>query len=101
MHPETHEEYALARTERKTTKGYKGFTFHTEPNVTLEEDLKRRDLTVNAMAQSNTNELIDPYDGQIDLQKKKYYDIFHLRLQRILCEFYVLRVSHQSSRNSL
>ena len=70
LHPETHEEYALARTERKTAKGYKGFTFHAEPNVTLEEDLKRRDLTINAIAQSDTDELIDPYDGQLDLQKK-------------------------------
>ena len=70
LHPETHEEYALARTERKTGKGYKGFTFHTSPDVTLEEDLKRRDLTVNAIAKTSEGELIDPFDGQSDLNKK-------------------------------
>ncbi|MCD0217335.1 multifunctional CCA tRNA nucleotidyl transferase/2'3'-cyclic phosphodiesterase/2'nucleotidase/phosphatase, partial [Enterobacter hormaechei subsp. steigerwaltii] len=51
LHPETHEEYALARTERKTAKGYAGFSFHTDKDVTLEQDLMRRDLTINAMAQ--------------------------------------------------
>lgn len=70
LHPETHEEYALARTERKVGKGYKGFTFYAEPNVKLEDDLKRRDLTINAMARSESGELIDPYGGQEDLQQK-------------------------------
>jgi len=70
LHPDTKEEYALARTERKVGKGYKGFTFHTETNVTLEDDLKRRDLTINAIARSDDGELIDPYGGQADLQKK-------------------------------
>ncbi|MFX5555098.1 multifunctional CCA tRNA nucleotidyl transferase/2'3'-cyclic phosphodiesterase/2'nucleotidase/phosphatase, partial [Acinetobacter baumannii] len=51
LHPETHEEYALARTERKTAPGYKGFAFHAAPDVTLEDDLARRDLTINAIAQ--------------------------------------------------
>jgi tRNA nucleotidyltransferase (CCA-adding enzyme) len=68
LHPTTHEEYALARTERKTAPGYKGFVFHTSPDVTLEEDLRRRDLTINAMARDDaTGELIDPYGGQRDL----------------------------------
>ncbi|MBL8518515.1 MAG: multifunctional CCA tRNA nucleotidyl transferase/2'3'-cyclic phosphodiesterase/2'nucleotidase/phosphatase [Betaproteobacteria bacterium] len=71
LHPETHEEYALARTERKTAPGYKGFVFHTSPDVTLEEDLRRRDLTINAMARDDaTGALIDPYGGQRDLQAK-------------------------------
>lgn len=71
LHPETHEEYALARTERKTAPGYKGFVFHTSPDVTLEEDLRRRDLTVNAMARDDaTGNLIDPYGGQRDLQAR-------------------------------
>jgi tRNA nucleotidyltransferase (CCA-adding enzyme) len=71
LHPETKEEYALARTERKTAPGYKGFAFHAAPDVTLEEDLKRRDLTINAMAESPDGELIDPYGGQEDLQLGK------------------------------
>lgn len=67
LHPETHEEYALARTERKTAPGYKGFVFHTDPSVTLEEDLVRRDLTINAMALDENGSLIDPYGGQRDI----------------------------------
>jgi tRNA nucleotidyltransferase (CCA-adding enzyme) len=67
LHPESHEEYALARTERKSGHGYKGFLVHAEPDVTLEEDLKRRDLTVNAIAESKTGDLIDPFNGQNDL----------------------------------
>src|SRR5262245_53290336 len=59
LHPETHEEYALARTERKTGKGYTQFVFHTSPDVTLEEDLRRRDLTINAMAMTESGEIID------------------------------------------
>lgn len=70
LHPDTKEEYALARTERKVGKGYKGFTFHTDPNVTLEDDLKRRDLTINAMAQDDDGTIIDPYHGQDDLRTK-------------------------------
>lgn len=68
LHPQTHEEYALARTERKTAKGYAGFAFHADKNVTLEQDLQRRDLTINAMAQSADGELIDPFNGKQDLQ---------------------------------
>ncbi len=70
LHPKTHEEYALARTERKTAKGYKGFQFHAAADVSLEEDLKRRDLTINAIAQSKDGELIDPYHGREDLAQK-------------------------------
>jgi tRNA nucleotidyltransferase (CCA-adding enzyme) len=70
LHPKTHEEYALARTERKSGHGYHGFTFHAAPDVTLEEDLARRDLTINAMARGAEGELIDPYCGQRDLQAK-------------------------------
>ncbi|OYU26860.1 MAG: multifunctional CCA tRNA nucleotidyl transferase/2'3'-cyclic phosphodiesterase/2'nucleotidase/phosphatase [Burkholderiales bacterium PBB2] len=67
LHPETHEEYALARTERKTAPGYHGFAFHAAPDVTLEQDLARRDLTINAMAQDANGQIIDPYGGQRDL----------------------------------
>lgn len=70
LHPQTHAEYALARTERKTAPGYKGFTVHAAPNVTLEEDLLRRDLTINAMAQTEDGKIIDPFGGQQDLTNK-------------------------------
>ncbi|MEW6354024.1 MAG: multifunctional CCA addition/repair protein [Pseudomonadota bacterium] len=70
LHPETHEEYALARTERKTAPGYKGFSVHAAPDVTLEEDLKRRDLTINAIALSEDGTVIDPYHGAQDLKNK-------------------------------
>ncbi len=70
LHPKTKEEYALARTERKTAKGYHGFVFDTDISVTLEEDLMRRDLTINAIAKNELGELIDPYYGITDLQKK-------------------------------
>ena len=70
LHPQTQEEYALARTERKSGRGYHGFTFHTAPDVTLEEDLARRDLTINAMAKAPDGTLIDPFHGQRDLSAK-------------------------------
>ena len=70
LHPQTHEEYALARTERKTAPGYTGFQFHAAPDVSLEQDLARRDLTVNAMAESGSGEIIDPFGGQNDLQAR-------------------------------
>ncbi len=70
LHPVTHEEYALARTERKTAPGYKGFVFHTDAGVTLEEDLIRRDLTVNAMAKDADGRIVDPFDGRRDLEQK-------------------------------
>ena len=70
LHPETKQEYALARTERKVAPGYKGFVFHASPDVTLEEDLLRRDLTINAMAMSEEGELIDPFGGKRDIEEK-------------------------------
>ena len=70
LHPQTGEEYALARTERKSGHGYGGFTFHASPDVTLEQDLIRRDLTVNAMAEDDQGNLIDPYNGQQDLEAR-------------------------------
>lgn len=70
LHPVTHEEYALARTERKTAPGYKGFTVYATPDVTLEEDLHRRDLTINAMAIDSEGNLIDPFQGRHDLQNR-------------------------------
>lgn len=72
LHPQTHEEYALARTERKVAPGYQGFVFHASPDVTLEEDLKRRDLTINAMAQDAAGNIIDPFHGQEDLKNKLF-----------------------------
>ena len=70
LHPETNEEYALARTERKSGVGYKGFKFHFDSSVTLEEDLKRRDFTINAMAKDDNGRIIDPYGGRVDLKNK-------------------------------
>ena len=71
LHPTTHEEYALARTERKSGRGYKGFTVHAAPDVTLEDDLRRRDLTINAMARDpESGALIDPFHGKDDLERK-------------------------------
>lgn len=70
LHPHTQQEYALARTERKTAKGYKGFSVYADPQVTLEEDLARRDFTINAIAQAEDGSLIDPFHGQADIQKK-------------------------------
>jgi tRNA nucleotidyltransferase (CCA-adding enzyme) len=69
LHPRTHEEYALARTERKTGPGHRGFSFHAAAEVTLEEDLARRDLTINAMARADDGTLIDPFGGERDLRK--------------------------------
>ena len=70
--PKTGEEIALARTERKTAPGYHGFAFHAEPTVSLEEDLSRRDLTINAIAQAEDGTLIDPFGGQRDLKAKVF-----------------------------
>jgi tRNA nucleotidyltransferase (CCA-adding enzyme) len=78
LHPQTHAEYALARTERKTGVGYQGFHFYADPSVTLEQDLQRRDLTINAMAQrvddtgSRVGPIIDPYGGQNDIEAKVF-----------------------------
>ncbi|MBX9818889.1 MAG: multifunctional CCA tRNA nucleotidyl transferase/2'3'-cyclic phosphodiesterase/2'nucleotidase/phosphatase, partial [Burkholderiaceae bacterium] len=80
LHPQTHEEYALARTERKTAPGYRGFAVHAEPGVTLEEDLARRDLTINSIAaraditgaigQFDANSVVDPYGGRADIAQR-------------------------------
>ena len=70
LHPATHEEYALARTERKTARGYHGFEFHTAPDVTLEQDLARRDVTVNAIAKDEAGNLVDPFGGVADLKAR-------------------------------
>jgi tRNA nucleotidyltransferase (CCA-adding enzyme) len=69
LHPKTHEEYALARTERKTARGYKGFQVYAAPDVTLEQDLSRRDLTINAIARDRQGRIIDPYGGASDLKR--------------------------------
>jgi len=70
LHPDTNDEYALARTERKTAPGYTGFAFHASPDVSLEQDLQRRDLTINAMAEDSEGRIIDPYGGQGDLEAR-------------------------------
>ena len=70
LHPKTHEEYALARTERKVARGYKGFKIRAAPDVTLEQDLERRDLTINAMARDESGTLVDPFGGAADLERK-------------------------------
>ncbi len=72
LHPRTKEEYALARTERKSGRGYKGFTFYTGADVTLEEDLRRRDLTINAIAQTQDGELVDPLGGAADVRARVF-----------------------------
>jgi len=72
LHPDTQEEYALARTERKTAPGYKGFVFHTDSAVTLEQDLARRDLTINAIAKGEDGVLVDPYHGQEDIRRRVF-----------------------------
>src|SRR5713101_7207966 len=70
LHPQTHEEYALARLERKVSPGYRGFVVEFGPEVTLEEDLARRDLTINAIAESPDGTLLDPYGGRRDLDAR-------------------------------
>jgi tRNA nucleotidyltransferase (CCA-adding enzyme) len=105
LHPKTQEEYALARTERKTGKGYKGFQVHASPEVTLEEDLARRDLTINAIAQSEDGKLIDPYNGQADIKSKTLRhvsDAFSedpvriLRAARFAARFTEFTVAHET-----
>jgi len=75
LHPETGEEYALARTERKTGPGYRGFEVHADPSVTLEEDLRRRDLTINAIARTASGELLDPMGGQAHLRARLLHHV--------------------------
>ncbi|MGE4243822.1 multifunctional CCA tRNA nucleotidyl transferase/2'3'-cyclic phosphodiesterase/2'nucleotidase/phosphatase [Ramlibacter sp.] len=95
LHPQTREEYALARTERKTARGYHGFAFHAAPEVTLEQDLARRDLTVNAMARDEDGTLVDPYGGQRDLDAKV---LRHVTLAFREDPVRILRVARFSAR---
>ena len=96
LHPDTHEEYALARTERKTARGYHGFAVHAAPDVTLEQDLARRDLTINAIAQDTNGQRVDPYGGERDIAAKVLRHVTHafredpvriLRLARFAARF--------------
>ena len=105
LHPQTREEYALARTERKTAPGYKGFVVHASPEVTLEEDLARRDLTINAMAQDDQGRLIDPHGGLNDLKARvlrHVTDAFRedpvriLRLARFAARFEAFQVAPET-----
>ncbi len=102
LHPRTQEEYALARTERKTAPGYHGFVFHTSPEVRLEDDLIRRDLTINAMARAEDGSIVDPYGGQQDLQERVFRHVSEafaedpvriLRLARFAARFADFRVA--------
>lgn len=95
LHPETKEEYALARKERKVGRGYKGFSFDASKTITLEEDLSRRDLTINAIAKDETGKLIDPFDGQGDLKQKK---LRHVSEAFIEDPLRVLRVARFAAR---
>jgi len=95
LHPQSHEEYALARTERKSGTGYYGFTTDSSPAVTLEQDLARRDLTINAMARSDTGCLIDPYGGQRDLEARQ---LRHVSPAFVEDPLRVLRVARFAAR---
>lgn len=105
LHPETREEYALARTERKTGPGYRGFVCHASPEVSLEEDLARRDLTINAMAMTEDGHIIDPFGGQQDLKNKVLRHVGPafvedplrvLRLARFAARFSAFRVAPET-----
>ncbi|HEY4318066.1 MAG TPA: multifunctional CCA addition/repair protein [Herbaspirillum sp.] len=105
LHPETHEEYALARTERKTAPGYQGFAFHADPDVTLEQDLARRDLTINAIARAADGSLIDPFGGRADLRARLFRHVSDafaedpvriLRLARFAARFTEFKVAPQT-----
>ena len=106
LHPETQEEYALARTERKTAPGYKGFVFHTSPDVTLEDDLVRRDLTINAIARAEDGTLTDPYGGQRDIEQRIFRHVSDafaedpvriLRVARFAARFSDFRVAPETN----
>jgi tRNA nucleotidyltransferase (CCA-adding enzyme) len=106
LHPQTHEEYALARTERKTAPGYKGFVFHAEPDVTLEDDLIRRDLTINAMAQAEDGAIVDPFGGRTDLQARIFRHVSEafaedpvriLRVARFAARFTDFKVASETN----
>jgi tRNA nucleotidyltransferase (CCA-adding enzyme) len=95
LHPQSHEEYSLARTERKVGPGYKGFTVHASPDVSLEEDLRRRDLTINAMALTPDGGLIDPFGGAADLQQRR---LRHVSLAFSEDPVRILRVARFAAR---
>ncbi|MCC2959844.1 multifunctional CCA tRNA nucleotidyl transferase/2'3'-cyclic phosphodiesterase/2'nucleotidase/phosphatase [Massilia sp. IC2-278] len=106
LHPKTQEEYALARTERKTAPGYHGFVFHTSPDVTLEDDLVRRDLTINAMARGDDGIVVDPYGGQRDLEARLFRHVSAafaedpvriLRVARFAARFAEFRVADETN----
>jgi len=106
LHPKTQEEYALARTERKTAPGYHGFVFHTSPAVRLEDDLVRRDLTINAMARADDGSIVDPYGGRQDLQDRIFRHVSDafaedpvriLRLARFAARFADFRVADSTN----
>ncbi|XYJ10845.1 multifunctional CCA addition/repair protein [Telluria sp. B2] len=106
LHPETQEEYALARTERKTAPGYHGFVFHTAPDVTLEDDLVRRDLTINAMARADDGSIVDPYGGRRDLEARLFRHVSEafaedpvriLRVARFAARFAEFRVAEDTN----
>ena len=106
LHPHTHEEYALARTERKTAPGYRGFAFHAAPDVTLEDDLVRRDLTINAMARGDDGVLVDPYGGQKDIAARIFRHVSNafaedpvriLRLARFAARFADFQVAPETN----
>jgi tRNA nucleotidyltransferase (CCA-adding enzyme) len=95
LHPDTHEEYALARTERKSGHGYHGFVFHADPSVTLEDDLRRRDLTINAIAQAPDGSLVDPFGGRADLEARR---LRHVSPAFVEDPLRVLRVARFAAR---
>ncbi len=97
LHPKSKEEYALARTERKSAAGHKGFEVHYSKDVTLEDDLMRRDLTINAIAQSPNGDLIDPYNGLADIENKV---LRHVSDAFIEDPLRVLRVARFASRSA-
>lgn len=106
LHPKTQEEYALARTERKTAPGYKGFVFHTSPDVTLQDDLVRRDLTINAIARADDGTLTDPYGGQRDIEQRIFRHVSDafaedpvriLRVARFAARFADFRVAPETN----
>ena len=95
LHPKTNEQYALARSEKKTSVGYRGFAFNTSPEISLVEDLSRRDITINAIAETESGELIDPFEGQIDLKNKL---IRHVSAAFIEDPLRVLRVARFAAK---
>ncbi|MBZ8139734.1 multifunctional CCA addition/repair protein [Rubrivivax gelatinosus] len=107
LHPETGEEVALARTERKSAPGYHGFSFHADPSVTLEEDLRRRDLTINAIARAEDGTLVDPWGGQRDIEARVFRHVSEafvedpvrlLRLARLAARFTDFTVAPETER---